>query len=110
MIISPRRPPRAYVKALDGSVAVFLVGVADVGALVFQQHLDAVNRPGSEGGETRPEELTPPGPAARRSWGVPSPAEELLQHHVGDGRGQDSHPDGEQLPPITEGGGGRTDT
>lgn len=38
----------AYIKALNGSVAVFFFGVVDIGTLLFQQHLDAVNRPGSD--------------------------------------------------------------
>lgn len=39
---------RAYIKVLNGCVAVFSSGVVDKGTLVFQQHLDAVNRPGSD--------------------------------------------------------------
>lgn len=42
-------PAWAYIKVLDGSVAVFSSGVVDKGTLVFQQHLDAVNAPGSDG-------------------------------------------------------------
>lgn len=51
-------------KAVDGSVAVFFVGVVDVGALLLQQHLDAVNRPGSDGTDQNQMGVKVPGPAA----------------------------------------------
>lgn len=47
----------AYIKVLNGSVAVFSSGVVDKGTLVFQQQFDAVNRPGSDtSGQDRKEQ------------------------------------------------------
>ena len=46
-----------YVNAPDGCVTVFLLGVVDKGTLLFEQHLDAVNRPSSER-EERKRKLT----------------------------------------------------
>lgn len=90
----------AYVEALHGSDAVFFFGVVDKGTMLLQQHLDAVDRPGSgETAEKRGEAGGRKTPGrALRAPADPSPAEELVQHRVGDGRGQDSGPDRKQLP------------
>lgn len=96
---------RAYIKVLNGSLAVFSTGVVDKGALVFQQHLDAVNRPGSDASSQDRQEQRYYDAGSRdacdEALADTPPAEELLQHHVGDRRGQDAHPDGEEFPSHT---------
>lgn len=68
---------------------------------MLQQHLDAVNRPGSDARTDESSVTETLAAETRVSVMKPSdtsPAEELLQHHVGDRRGQDADPDGEQFP------------